>query len=45
MKLPLEEQRAIRSGRENGMKIFNKSKGLLQSTLHIPVPAAKDKAK
>ncbi|ASY79922.1 hypothetical protein BJK05_07895 [Pectobacterium polaris] len=45
MKLPLEEQRAIRSGRENGMKIFNKSKGLLQSTLHIPAPVAKDKAK
>ncbi|MBS4431630.1 rhodanese-related sulfurtransferase [Pectobacterium punjabense] len=43
MKLPLEEQRAIRSGRENGMKIFNKSKGLLQSTLHIPAPVAKDK--
>lgn len=43
MKLPLEAQRAIRSGRENGMKIFNKSKGLLQSTLHIPAPVAKDK--
>ncbi|MEC5341120.1 rhodanese-related sulfurtransferase [Brenneria populi] len=44
-RLPLAEQRARRSGRENGMKIFNKSRGLLQSTLHIPAPAAEDEEK
>ncbi|MBJ7221136.1 MULTISPECIES: oxygen-dependent tRNA uridine(34) hydroxylase TrhO [unclassified Brenneria] len=43
-KLPLEEQRARRSGRENGMKIFNKSRGLLQSTLAIPSPPAEGDA-
>ncbi|MFC3395258.1 rhodanese-related sulfurtransferase [Brenneria rubrifaciens] len=40
MKLPLPEQRVRRSGRENGMKIFNKSKGLLKSNLHIPSPSS-----
>ena len=38
LKLPREEQRALRAGRENGIKIFNKSKGLLQTTMHIPAP-------
>ena len=38
LKLPREEQRARRAGRENGVKIFNKSKGLLQTTMHIPAP-------
>ncbi|AHM74621.1 oxygen-dependent tRNA uridine(34) hydroxylase TrhO [Yersinia hibernica] len=38
LKLPQEEQRARRAGRENGIKIFNKSKGLLQTTMHIPMP-------
>ena len=38
LKLPVEEQRALRAGRENGIKIFNKSKGLLQTTMHIPSP-------
>ena len=38
LKLPVEEQRALRAGRENGIKIFNKSKGLLQTTMHIPAP-------
>jgi len=33
-----EEQRARRAGRENGNKIFNKSRGLLNTTLHIPAP-------
>lgn len=33
-----EEQRARRAGRENGNKIFNKSRGLLNSTLQIPDP-------
>ncbi|KAA9001186.1 rhodanese-related sulfurtransferase [Affinibrenneria salicis] len=36
--LPVEEQRLRRRGRENGMKIFNKSKGLLRATLQIPSP-------
>ncbi|ATA23586.1 hypothetical protein BIY26_12760 [Brenneria goodwinii] len=44
-RLPLAEQRARRSGRENGMKVFNKSKGLLKSTLHIPAPVGKEGAK
>ncbi len=38
LKLPAEQQRALRAGRENGNKIFNKSKGLLQTTMHIPAP-------
>lgn len=38
MKLPLDEQRQLRRSRETSMKIFNKSRGLLQSTLHIPAP-------
>jgi len=38
LKLPREEQRARRAGRENGIKVFNKSKGLLQTTMHIPAP-------
>ena len=38
LKLPVEEQRSLRAGRENGIKIFNKSKGLLQTTMHIPAP-------
>nr|WP_154325110.1 rhodanese-related sulfurtransferase [Pantoea sp. 201603H] len=33
-----EEQRARRAGRENGNKIFNKSRGLLNMTLQIPTP-------
>lgn len=41
LKLPREEQRALRAGRENGIKIFNKSKGLLQTTMHIPAPEKK----
>ena len=36
MALPPEEQRARRAGRENGNKIFNKSRGLLNTTMHIP---------
>lgn len=36
--LPPEEQRARRAGRENGNKIFNKSRGLLSTTMHIPSP-------
>ncbi|MCW1874558.1 rhodanese-related sulfurtransferase [Erwinia sp. INIA-01] len=31
-----EEQRSRRAGRENGNKIFNKSRGLLSTTMHIP---------
>lgn len=38
LQLAVEEQRALRAGRENGIKIFNKSKGLLQTTMHIPAP-------
>ena len=38
LKLPPEEQRARRAGRENGNKIFNKSKGLLRPRLQIPAP-------
>ena len=37
--LPPEEQRARRAGRENGNKIFNKSRGLL--TMAIPAPLKK----
>ncbi|WP_034919067.1 rhodanese-related sulfurtransferase [Erwinia sp. 9145] len=33
-----EEQRARRAGRENGNKVFNKSRGLLNMTLKIPEP-------
>lgn len=33
-----EEQRRRRAGRENGNKIFNKSRGLLNTTLGIPDP-------
>lgn len=36
LKLPLDEQRTLRAGRENGIKIFNKSKGLLQTTMSTP---------
>ncbi|ACF64036.1 rhodanese-related sulfurtransferase [Salmonella enterica] len=37
--LPEEEQRRRRAGRENGNKIFNKSRGRLNSKLSIPDPA------
>ncbi|ATF93284.1 oxygen-dependent tRNA uridine(34) hydroxylase TrhO [Cedecea neteri] len=33
-----EEQRRRRAGRENGNKIFNKSRGMLNTTLGIPDP-------
>ena len=36
--LPPEEQRRRRAGRENGNKIFNKSRGRLNTTLGIPDP-------
>lgn len=36
--LPPAEQRARRSGRETGMKIFNKSREWLTSALSIPAP-------
>lgn len=36
--LPPEEQRRRRAGRENGNKIFNKSRGRLNTTLVIPEP-------
>ena len=39
--LPPEEQRARRAGRENGNKIFNKSRGLLNVTMAIPAPEEK----
>lgn len=42
LKLPPEEQRARRAGRENGNKIFNKSKGMLRPRLHIPAPDNSD---
>ncbi|MFP1724626.1 rhodanese-related sulfurtransferase [Lonsdalea quercina] len=35
--LPLEEQRKLRRERETGMKIFNKSRGLLQTVLPTPI--------
>ena len=37
--LPEEEQRRRRAGRENGNKIFNKSRGRLNTKLGIPDPA------
>ncbi|HDT6546832.1 TPA: rhodanese-related sulfurtransferase [Kluyvera ascorbata] len=37
-KLPEEEQRQRRAGRENGNKIFNKSRGRLNTRLGIPDP-------
>ncbi|WP_193127346.1 rhodanese-related sulfurtransferase [Klebsiella aerogenes] len=37
-KLPEEEQRKLRAGRENGNKIFNKSRGRLNTKLGIPDP-------
>lgn len=37
-KLPEEEQRKRRAGRENGNKIFNKSRGRLNTKLGIPDP-------
>ena len=37
-KLPEEEQRLRRAGRENGNKIFNKSRGRLNTKLGIPDP-------
>jgi UPF0176 protein len=40
-KLSPEEQRARRAGRENGNKVFNKSRGLLNMTMAIPVPEKK----
>ncbi len=36
--LPPEVQRQRRAGRENGNKIFNKSRGALKATLKIPDP-------
>ena len=36
--LPPDEQRRRRAGRENGNKIFNKSRGRLNTTLGIPEP-------
>ncbi|OSM99427.1 oxygen-dependent tRNA uridine(34) hydroxylase TrhO [Lonsdalea populi] len=36
MTLPLDEQRRLRCERENGMKIFNKSRELLQTVLPPP---------
>ncbi len=36
--LPPDEQRRRRAGRENGNKIFNKSRGRLNTTLGIPDP-------
>ncbi len=36
-----EEQRARRAGRENGNKVFNKSRGLLNMTMAIPAPDKK----
>nr|VXZ86221.1 Uncharacterised protein [Klebsiella pneumoniae] len=37
-KLPEEEQRKLRAGRENGNKIFNKSRGRLNTKLGILDP-------
>lgn len=37
-RLPEEEQRRLRAGRENGNKIFNKSRGRLNTRLGIPDP-------
>lgn len=36
LSLPAEEQRVRRAGRENGNKIFNKSRGLLNSSVPFP---------
>ncbi|WJM85734.1 rhodanese-related sulfurtransferase [Dickeya chrysanthemi] len=41
IRLPLEEQRQRRKNREASMKIFNKSKGLLNVALGIPAPEEK----
>ncbi|MEI7377098.1 MULTISPECIES: rhodanese-related sulfurtransferase [Dickeya] len=41
IRLPLEEQRQRRKNREASMKIFNKSKGLLNAALGIPAPEEK----
>ncbi|AHF77532.1 Rhodanese domain protein [Sodalis praecaptivus] len=41
LSLPLSEQRARRAGRENGMKIFNKSRERLQLTLTGDDPTQK----
>ncbi|AYC19559.1 Thiosulfate sulfurtransferase GlpE [Dickeya dianthicola] len=41
IRLPLEEQRQRRKNREINMKTFNKSKGLLNTTLGIPAPEEK----
>ncbi|WP_079774809.1 rhodanese-related sulfurtransferase [Salmonella bongori] len=38
--LPEEQQRRRRAGRENGNKIFNKSRGRLNTTADIPDPKA-----
>ena len=42
-KLPEEEQRQLRAGRENGNKIFNKSRGRLNTKLGIPDPETSEK--
>ncbi|MGF7445425.1 rhodanese-related sulfurtransferase [Klebsiella michiganensis] len=42
-KLPEEEQRKLRAGRENGNKIFNKSRGRLNTKLGIPDPEPSEK--
>ncbi|HCB1501988.1 UPF0176 protein [Klebsiella oxytoca] len=42
-KLPEEEQRQLRAGRENGNKIFNKSRGRLNTRLGIPDPESSEK--
>ncbi|MFT2154187.1 rhodanese-related sulfurtransferase, partial [Klebsiella pneumoniae] len=42
-KLPEEEQRKLRAGRENGNKIFNKSRGRLNTKLGIPEPESSEK--
>ncbi|MDG1642661.1 rhodanese-related sulfurtransferase [Klebsiella huaxiensis] len=42
-KLPEEEQRKLRAGRENGNKIFNKSRGRLNTRLGIPDPESSEK--
>ena len=41
--LPEEEQRKLRAGRENGNKIFNKSRGRLNTKLGIPEPESSEK--
>ncbi|HDS2763634.1 TPA: rhodanese-related sulfurtransferase [Klebsiella pneumoniae] len=42
-KLPEEEQRKLRAGRENGNKIFNKSRGRLNTKLGILDPEPSEK--